>query len=151
MDLLVRVSVVLRPINVSVASGSVRVLAVVKAEAIVPVMLVVLAVTSMFKRFVTSVLSTIKLVESERDLFVRVWLSEVPTIVPEGAVTVPRTPEVSVATPLPVARFISLPVVDENKATSLSTEVAVLVEASPEAGRAVQPTTAPEALTPKGY
>ncbi len=57
-----------------------------------------------------------------------------PTIDPEGAETVPRTPDVRVATPLPVARFKSLPVVPEKRESSLSTEVAVLVEASPPVG-----------------
>ena len=71
MDLLVRVSVVLRPTKVSVASGSVRVLAVVKVERRMPSIPVV-PVTSRVKRLVTSVLSTTKLVESERDLFVKV-------------------------------------------------------------------------------
>ena len=58
IDLLVRVSVVARPTRVSVASGSVRVLAVVKPVARIPVILVVFPVTSRFSLLVTSVLST---------------------------------------------------------------------------------------------
>ena len=53
------------------ASGSVRVFAVVKAVAIVPVILVV-PPTSNFKTFVLSELSTIVVVESESFLFVNV-------------------------------------------------------------------------------
>ena len=73
----------------------------------------------------------------------------VPTIVPEGAETVGRTPEERDAIPVPEARFKSLPVVEEKRAISLSTEVDVLVEASP-LPAAVQTSTFPEASMPKG-
>ena len=71
------------------------------------------------------------IVEVEIVLLVNVCASVVPTIVPLGAVTVLNTPLVNLAIPLPVARLSNLPVVPENTATSLSTDVAVLVDASP--------------------
>jgi len=58
-------------------------------------------------------------------------VSVVPTTAPEGALTVERTPEDNNARPEPVARFRVFPAVPENKVTSLSTDVEVLVEASP--------------------
>ena len=76
MVLLVRVSVVARPTKVSSASGMVMVL-------VVPV---VIPESWSFKALVTSRSSTKEVVESARDLFVRVWVSVVPTTVPVGAV-----------------------------------------------------------------
>jgi hypothetical protein len=54
-------------------------------------------------------------------LLVRLWASESPTMVPEGAVTTERTPDASLAMPEPEPRFSVLPPVPENRATSLST------------------------------
>ncbi len=62
---------------------------------------------------------------------VRVWVSLVPTMVPDGAVTVDSTPEVNNAIPEPVALFITLPVVLLNNAISLSTEEAGPVTSPP--------------------
>lgn len=64
-------------------------------------------------------------------LLVSVCVSLVPTIVPLGAVTVLRTPLVSLAIPELLARCISLPVVDLKSATSESTLVDVSDETSP--------------------
>jgi hypothetical protein len=66
-----------------------------------------------------------------RVLFVNVWVSVSPTIVPDGAVTAERTPEANFAIPVAEARLIVFPPVPENRATSESTEVAVLEETSP--------------------
>ena len=70
MDLLVKASVVALPTKVSVASGKVKVLAVVKVDTKVPVTPVV-PLTSTFSFLVLSVESTTKLVESDKDLLVK--------------------------------------------------------------------------------
>ena len=103
MLLLVSVSVVARPTNVSVEVGRVSV----------------------------PVFEMLEIIGLVKVLFVSVWVSVVPTIVPLGAVTTDKTPEVNKAIPLVIALFINFPVVSANKANSLATEVAVFEDKSP--------------------